>query len=191
MRFQIAVLYLTVGLLAPIAAHANPINPDVTFYLYNATTQYGGSEYGSVTINTVNGTVVSEDIFIDSVFLPEVQRSFNYVFRGAPGSQGPDGNAYGATLFGSVAGSDYDLELEGTSLVGYTGGNLCTIVDISSCGGSLSSLYTGNFDENIANQTGGYLSPIDPTPEPSSFLLLATGMAGVATTVCRRAFRQK
>ena len=185
MRIGNALLSLCFGLLLPVVSYANPINPDVTFYMYNATSNYGGVGSGSVTINTVTGTFVSEDITFSNVFLPEVGSAQNYIFSGLipAGSQGPNfygfGNSYGSVLSG------YDFELPGTSLVGYTGGPICTVSNYSTqlCGGVISSFGTGNADENFANQLSGYLSPVSPTPEPSSLLLLVTGIVGVAGAV--------
>jgi len=186
----------------PSAAHAGPIT---VFDLTNATieTPYGslGLESGTVTINTVTGAIVSENIEIKDVWIPDLGHVLiNYHFAGPISSVNQGSDPYSSTpeyyseISGTAtptsagvdnAGTSFYLTLPVSSLVGYTGGPLCTI-SLIPCGGDYTTLYTGESDENFYFELGGDLTPDTPVPEPSTLLLLATGMVGVAGTARRR-----
>ena len=191
MRLQTAVLSLFLGLLAPAAAHATPINPDVTFSITNggvANSPYGGGSLsGTVTINTVTGTFVSEYITA-SVFVPDWGKTVKYVFSGQGGGQELFNGTYGGEISGANGLGALVFYLPVTSLVGYDGGSICTTNNI--CPGyNYSDLFTGDPVEIDNPVFSGTLTPLSPTPEPSSLVLLATGVVGVAAAA-RRRFRR-
>ncbi len=124
MRLLLAVLSLAFGLLAP-AAFASPINPDVTFSLNGASMVWTQSVTGTLTVNTVTGTIVSANIDVDGIFDTQTGQDLNFVFNSGP-AQGAD-YLWGTDNYGFEIGSQmngggtFDLELPVTSLVGYTG----------------------------------------------------------------------
>lgn len=173
MRLGISLSVIAV-LSASFAAHAD------SYEIFDVSATAGYQDYtvtGTVTFDTTTSTFTDSDL----------STSFGSV-TGAPTYSGgyPSGNPtslyYG---FGDVlpGGEPYVyLGIPGSSLSGYSGGNLCSLTQACSDGPSdLNSTIGGIYRFN-----SGTLTPASATPEPSSFLLLGSGLLGVAGVMRRR-----
>ena len=140
-----------------------------------------GETYGGTAIiDITTGTYVSVDFSLSG------QPAIDTIL-----SQGidPDFGSYAVDLYGAFQDTNLEIVTTSTSLIGYTGGDLCS-VDIR-CDGSLSfwtaftpvrevgdALYSGTLTDEGPE--------VAATPEPSSFMLLGTGLLGIAGMVKRR-----
>ena len=170
MRHSLSVLsaaLCAVGLSA--VAHA-----DTTFNLTNATFASGGTATGTIQIDTTAGTFDTLDLRVTADGITDA-------FSGVPSHQSVfQGNQY--FEYSYADGDLLLIELPVASLVGYAGGPICPT---SSCSG-----YTGYFSseggKNLDRFTTGSL--VAATPEPSSILLLSTGLLSIAGATRRRLF---
>lgn len=176
-----------------LTARATPI----TFSLQNGTYGSGAKMTGTVVIDTATGTMVSADL---TYTLSGSSVTFNQNFS----DQGIVPALYGVYYplsYGDVVdgpgnpnatpptADDLGLLLPVGSLVGYSGGDLCTDNGPSGhyCGGGIFSEYYGrvNFviDHGLSAPgddalTTGSLVPLTATtPEPSAWMLTLTGIA--------------
>jgi hypothetical protein len=176
MRHNLSALLLAaVSLAIPIAAHAKTI----TFDLTNFTFDSGATASGTINIDVTTGQLLSANITYIG--------TSTYVFKGAFQDQGVfGGNQYYGDLFTLPDGNgfDFDIDIPLTSLVGYTGGVICT--SASQCSGGFAGGLTPYPNTNNYDYSATGTLTASPVPEPSSVLLFGTGLLGVVGSIRRR-----
>jgi hypothetical protein len=172
--------FLAAAILATsLIAHADTLS---TFDL-NATTVSGGSASGTVTLDATIGLFTSADITV-------VTQGAHFLFNGVPAPNQVSSFAT-VTFVKDSLDNQFILSLPVSSLIGYTGGGLCSV--LLHCGNSMVSVpsqfsanMTGPFSSDFVEAGTLTLASSAPTPEPSSIALLATGLLGAVHLTHRR-----
>ena len=156
-------------------AHADTLN---TFNLSAVLTT--GSASGTVTLDETTGKFTAANITV-------MASGASAVFTGAPIAQttatGLSSNVFATSTLPLIS---FDLALPIASLIGYSGGSLCTIT--ASCATDATGVQLVNAAD-LTDATSGTLTLVPATgvtPEPSSLLLLATGVFVLGGIMKRR-----
>ena len=163
--------------LAALCLFAPAMQASIVTFVATGVTQSGSTLSGDVVIDTTAVSVSSLSLTMSSPL------SFTVSTFDSFGS----GQASGYFVIRADNGTTFPfiyLDIPTATLVGYTGGSLCTVGSTCPNGISYSEASTSN------DTTSGFVSgSLTPAPEPASLALVGSAMLGLAAWRRRRSAR--
>lgn len=169
-------LALSLGLVALVMPNA--VRAD-TIFTASGTFGDNSTLSGTLTINTATGFVTGADLIVQYNISPGITETFTNILGQTPNSVDLEGNLFG----------DLFLFIDASTLVGYTGGALCS-TSVSCVGSVVSDVSPGSGVKGVPFNdflTSGTLTgPATPTPEPPTAVLLASSLLGLSAALIQK-----
>lgn len=167
MKHKLFALLAASLLAAPTIASAMPILFD-----WSGTFESGSLLSGTLTIDTATGVATATNVIIGA----PASLTFNVIE-----AQGGNGVQYQLQVGDGGGLPDFNPSFPVASLVGFTGGNVCSVADSIGCTGLSNIFYSASQADVLLS---GSITMRRSVPEPAALSLL--GLAAVAAWLVRR-----